>query len=140
MLKQIHEATGSISQSLIIFLAVAGLCIYQFKHVRIYLQKINISRKQLVTLHKIAAVILIPAVIVHYYTTDKTNIFVIISAVGALLLVPYGLLFRVKSLKSTHFQKMAVIKIIILAVFMTFALIGHDSLDKQKHKETALLQ
>lgn len=136
----IHSATGSLSQGLIIFLAVAGLAIFQFKYTRQYLQRVKIDRKKLVSLHKLAAVILIPALIVHYYTTDKNNVYVIISAVMALMLVPYGLLFRVKSLKSAHFKKLVVAKIVILSIAMSFAFAGHTIIEQHKDSQTKVAQ
>lgn len=139
-MKFLHSATGDLSQGLIIFLAAAGLIIFQFRYFRPYLDMIKIDRKKLVALHKLAAVILIPALIGHYFTTDKHNIYVLVSAILALMLIPYGMLFRVKKLKSTHFKKMVVAKALILIVAMGFAYAGHNIFENEHNSQVKVAQ
>ncbi len=75
---------------------------------------------------------------IHYFTTDKSNIYVIIAVSGyALMFLAGGAMLRIKKIKSLYFKKIVMMKVAVLAVVVVMTLVGHNILKKStKGKST----
>lgn len=72
---------------------------------------------------------------IHYFTTDKSNIYVIIAVSGYALMFLAGAMLRIKKIKSLYFKKKIVMmKVAVLAVVVVMTLVGHNIFEKKEHK------
>jgi len=132
----IHETTGSLASFAAYVIAFTGIAVYFFKYIR---SRLSIKRSLLVKLHLYAAAFLLTMLIIHYYTTDKSNIFVLTAAYGYFITALFGLALKVKKIKSVLFKKIVILKIVFFAVIVASTLIGHSILEKERHAEISVL-
>jgi hypothetical protein len=127
----IHDATGSIATFIIYTLALSGLAMFFFKYVKKY---IPLSRKTYLKIHQLVTMLFIAVVAVHFFTTDKGNIYVVSAMVLLAVVFILGSSLRVKSIKAKSFKKVVYAKAAVLIISMLLLTAGHGIFEKE-HKE-----
>jgi len=126
----IHEITGNIASFIAYALTASGLAIYFFKYIRKY---IKIDRKLIVKAHLYSTLAISAAIAGHYYSTDKSNVYVMIGIAGFAIVALFGLSLRVKIIKSKLFKKVVIAKVTILVFVAIMTLVGHTILENERH-------
>ena len=128
----IHEATGSIASFAAYVIAGTGLILYFFKYVRKVYQ---FDRKLAVKAHLYMTLLLFLAAAGHYYSTDKSNFFVMTGLAGFALVALTGFTLRIKKVKAKYFKKVVTAKVIILLLTASFLFVGHTTFEKDHGNE-----
>lgn len=131
----IHELTGSVASFAAYALVATGLALYFFKYVRKVYQ---FDRKLAVKAHQYLVLLFIIGVAGHYFSTDKSNFFVIAGLAGFLFVALTGTALRVKKLKAKYFKKVIAVKVAALVLTAALLFAGHALLEKdRKHEESS---
>jgi len=134
MINFIHDASGSIAEYLLYALAVSGLLIYFYRYTRKY---IKIDRKTFVKYHLYGSLLTLPFFVIHYFTTDKSNFFLLISIPLFVLAGLAGVSLRFKKLKNGYFKKVIKFKIGLLVIALIITTLGHSIIeDDHKHEKS----
>jgi len=125
----IHDVTGSLSSIAAYLLAGTGLAIYFFRYLRKYAP---INRKLIVKVHFYSALIIVAAILVHFLSTNKSNVFVyggiiLFAAAGVM-----GFALRISKLKSKAFNKIIYAKAAVVIIAALFITIGHTFFEEHE--------
>jgi len=126
----IHDVTGSISTFFIYALGISGAAMFYFRFVHKY---IPLRRNIYLRVHRLGAVIFLAVLAVHYLTTDKSNIYVLLGIFLLAAVILIGAALRIKSVKARSFKKAVYLKVAVFAIAMVLITIGHGIFEKE-HK------
>ena len=133
-MEEIHELSGAVSQFLLYTIIFFGLIIFKFSYVRKkipnYLYENFLNRKNIVKLHKWLSIIFLLFLVLHYFTTNKSNIF-LLTGLAAASLIPLitGFLLRLKKHFIYYYNNIIYAKISIVVIGGILLLKGHSVVD-----------
>lgn len=133
-MKEIHELSGALAQFLLYAIILFGLVIYKFKFVRDkvsnYLPANILNRKKMLNIHKWLAIAFLLFIVIHYFTTNKSNNFLVTGLVGVSIIpLIIGFLLRLKNYFINYYNNIIYTKISITVIGGIVLLIGHSIVD-----------
>lgn len=129
-----HELSGAVAQFQLYTIIFFGLIIFKFKFARNklanYLPANFLKRKNIVNIHKWISITFLLFLVLHYYTTNKSNVF-LLSGLTAASLIPLitGFLLRHKKYFINYYNNIIYAKISIIVIGGILLLIGHSIVD-----------
>jgi len=133
-MEDIHELSGAVAQFLLYAIIFFGLVIFKFQFVRNkisnYLPANFFNRKNIINIHKWMSIIFLLFLVLHYFTTNKSNFFLLagLTAVALIHLIT-GFLLRLKKHFINYYTKIMYAKITIIVIGGILLLIGHSIVD-----------
>jgi len=133
-MEDIHELSGAVAQFMLYTIIFFGLVIFRFKFLRNrlsnYLPANFLNRKNAINIHKWLSITFLLFLVLHYFTTNKSNFF-LLSGLAAASLIPLitGFLLRLKKHFINYYNNIIYAKISIIVIGGILLLIGHSIVD-----------